>query len=49
MREQFSEDTNAAVRETGADVEQLRRRLHQLEEKNALLKRAAAFFAKDNL
>lgn len=31
------------------NVEQLRRRLRQLEQENALLKKAAAFFAKENL
>ena len=38
-----------AVPDSSQEVEALRRRLRQVEQENALLKKAAAFFAKESL
>jgi len=48
-REKFGDDSSAPREQRSEDVEQLRRRLRQLEQENELLKKAAAFFAKENL
>ena len=42
-------DRRAETSQGTDDAEALRRRVRQLEQENALLKKAAAFFAKENL
>ena len=44
-----AELSGATAKPQGEDVEALRRRLRRLEQENAILKKAAAFFAQDSL
>lgn len=47
--DQVAPNRGHSQQSSAEDVEELRRRLRQLEQENELLKKAAAFFAKGNL